>query len=99
MDDKAIEREIAVGKVEQAFGEFIDRLAASNPSIDRGNIAKFASNYFAGMIAGVLLDPGASSKSISDKAAADLGVVALANISGNESIIREIVSKVAEIGG
>jgi len=99
MDDKSIEREIAVGKVEQAFGIFIDRFATSDPSRSRGEVAKLASEYFAGMIAGILLDPGASSKEISEKAVGALSIITIANVSGSESFIREMVSKAAEIRG
>ena len=99
MDDKAIEREIAVGKVEKAFGEFIDRFATNDPSRSRGEVARLASNYFAGMIAGILLDPGASTKEIGEKAVGALGIITVANVSCDESFIREMVSKVAEIRG
>lgn len=97
MDDKAIEREIAVGKVEQAFGIFIDRFAAAEPSRGRGDVARIGSDYFAGMIAGVVLDPGASAEDIASKASRGMGLVAAASLTGNESFIREMVSKVAEV--
>lgn len=99
MDDKAIEREIAIGKVEQAFGLFIDNFAACDPSKDRGDIAGCASEYFAGMIAGIVLDREASAEEISKAAAPRLGIVSVANITRSEHFIREMVSKVTEIRG
>lgn len=99
MDDKAIEREIAVGKVEQAFGLFIDRFTHDVPSNDRGRVASMASDYFAGMVAGIALDPGASAEDIAEVAPRGLAIVSIAKISGDESFIRKMVSKVAEIMG
>lgn len=99
MDDKAIEREIAVGKVEQAFGLFIDRFVSDVPSKDRGCVATMASDYFAGMVAGIALDPGASADDIAEAATRCFALVSIAKISGDESFIRKMVSKVAEIMG
>lgn len=99
MDDKAIEREIAIGKVEQAFGLFIDNFADCDPSKDRGVISKCASEYFAGMIAGIVLDYGASAEDIATAASRGLAIVSIANITGSEPLIRDTVSKVAEIMG
>lgn len=95
MDDKSIEREIAVGKVEQAFGLFIDRFASLDPSRSRGDVARLASDFFAGMIAGVLLDPAAPPNDVAEKAVGAMSLVAVANISRDERFIKEMVSKVA----
>lgn len=99
MDDRAIDRQIAVGKVEQAFGLFIDRFASLDPSRSRGDVARLASDFFAGMIAGVLLDPAAPPNDVAEKAVGAISLVAVANISRDERFIKEMVSKVAEIRG